>query len=69
MKKYIYSLIVTIVSFTLVGNLFANTPNPHYPPTRKRFATPVGFHYKKLNKKHKRTYFWNKVLGRKCHRF
>lgn len=72
MKKYFthYRALSTtlVILVTFVGNLFANTSNPHYPPTRNKFVTPKGFNYKKLNKQHKRVYFWNKILGRKCHR-
>ena len=64
MRKFIYSLIVSLISFSLLGGVGTIENNPQYPPTRKKFATPVGFNYKKLHKKHKRVKFWDRVLNR-----
>lgn len=54
MRKFIYTLIVSIMSFSLLGGVIEN--NPQFPPTRKKFATPIGFNYKKLKKKHQRVH-------------
>lgn len=64
MRKFIYSLIVSLMSFSLLGGVNSIENNPQYPPTRKKFSTPVGFNYKKLRKKHKHVKFWNTVLNR-----
>lgn len=60
MRKFIYSFIVSLISFSLLGGVSTVENNPQYPPTRKKFATPVGFNYKKLHKKHKRARFFHR---------
>lgn len=65
MRRFIYTLIVSLMSFSLLGGVSNIENNPQYPPTRKKFATPVGFNYKKLKRKHKKVYLLHKLFNRK----